>query len=169
MLEHLLTHNIAHVGAVDMDWAQWGKYMPEVTASPRFAHLAQAPDSAETDTGADGAGILDTLLATAPEERQPVLESVIRGQLATVLGTTADKLDGGQPLADLGLDSLMAVELSCLIEDNLGVNTSAIELTQAQSVSKLAERLLNEIAKSREHHDGTKKPQLPGKHPCDLP
>lgn len=146
VLEHLLTHNIAHVGAVDMDWAQWGKYMPEVTASPRFAHLAQAPDSAETDTGADGAGILDTLLATAPEERQPVLESVIRGQLATVLGTTADKLDGGQPLADLGLDSLMAVELSCLIEDNLGVNTSAIELTQAQSVSKLAERLLNEIA-----------------------
>lgn len=146
VLEHLLANNIAHVGAVDMDWAQWGKYMPEVTTSPRFAHLAQTHDKATADAGADGAAILDTLLATAPEERQPVLEGVIRGQLATVLGTSADKLDGGQPLADLGLDSLMAVELSCLIEDNLGVNTSAIELTQAQSVSKLAERLLNEIA-----------------------
>ena len=40
----------------------------------------------------------------------------------------------------------MAVELSCLIEDDLGVKTPAIELTQSPSLSKLAERLLPAIA-----------------------
>ena len=75
-----------------------------------------------------------------------MVEAALAARLATVLGTSAETLDTGQPLAELGLDSLMAVELSCLIEDDLGVKTPAIELTQSPSLSKLAERLLPAIA-----------------------
>lgn len=63
----------------------------------------------------------DRLLAAAPEERKPLLESSLRELFAKVLGFPAAKVDLQQPLYSLGLDSLMAVELRNRIEANLGV------------------------------------------------
>jgi len=63
----------------------------------------------------------DQLLAAAPEERRPLLESSLRELFARVLGFSAAKVDLQQPLYRLGLDSLMAVELRNRLEANLGV------------------------------------------------
>jgi len=51
-------------------------------------------------------------------------------------------LHGEQRLEELGLDSLMAVELRSLIAKNFGVEISTIELIQTPSIAKLAQRLL---------------------------
>ncbi|HEU5319721.1 MAG TPA: beta-ketoacyl reductase, partial [Methylomirabilota bacterium] len=144
-LEQLLRHDVAHAAAVNVDWAKWERSMPELSASSRFAHLARRGRDGDGARPAAAGSALDAVLAAAPETRPDVLAGVLRDQLAAVLGASPGRFRSDQPLAELGLDSLMAVELSCLIEDNLGVKPSAIELVQASSVAALAERLLGEI------------------------
>ena len=52
-----------------------------------------------------------TFLAAEPAARHRLLRSYLSEQVARVLGLSASRLDVEQPLSNLGLDSLMAVEL----------------------------------------------------------
>jgi acyl carrier protein len=72
---------------------------------------------------------------------------MLREQVARVLGASAEKLDLDRPLTDLGLDSLMAVELRNWIEGDLRLSLPTVELMKGPSVSRLAELLLAQLAK----------------------
>jgi acyl transferase domain-containing protein/acyl carrier protein/predicted O-methyltransferase YrrM len=148
VLEALLRRDAVQVGVVDIDWPTWGRFAPEIANSPRFRHLVEN-ERGGAGGGADGDGadlILDRLKAASAHERKAILLRSIQEQLAAVLGLAADNVDPHQAPSALGLDSLMAVEFSCLIEDRLGFKPSTIELIQAQSLSSLADRLVEKIA-----------------------
>ena len=48
VLETLLRREVTEVGVVDIDWATWGRYAPEIARSPRFAHLMKEERSPTT-------------------------------------------------------------------------------------------------------------------------
>ena len=61
---------------------------------------------------ADGDGVLRRLIETPPSEHAEILVDFVRRHVAGVLHRNApDAIDRNQRLMDLGLDSLMAVEL----------------------------------------------------------
>jgi acyl transferase domain-containing protein/SAM-dependent methyltransferase/acyl carrier protein len=143
VLEALLRREVTEVGVVDIDWKTWGRYAPEIARSPRFAHLMKeerAPKASGPDL------VLERLRAAPAAERKKILLTAIREQLSAVLGLAADGIDANQSLNALGLDSLMAVELSCLIEDRLRFKPGTIELIQAPSLTALADRFMDKIA-----------------------
>ena len=73
--------------------------------------------------------IRDRLANSPAATRQNLLVGYVRQQVARVLGLdTGDGLDPRQPLTDMGLDSLMAVELRNLIGSGLGL-ASALPAT----------------------------------------
>src|SRR5205823_6251974 len=65
-----------------------------------------------------------------------------------VLGSSPDKVDLAKPLTDVGLDSLMAVELRNWVEGELRVSIPIVELMQGPSVDRLADLLLEQLLKS---------------------
>src|SRR5581483_4833332 len=99
--------------------------------------------------------------AAAAGDRQELLDGLLRGRLARVLGTTPDRLDGDRPLLQLGLDSLMAVELRNWIEGELQVNLPIVELMRSPSVAQLAAVLAEQFAAENQgqaaapHSNGT--------------
>ena len=56
------------------------------------------------------------ILEAALEKRSGMVEDLIAAQVAAVLGTDATRIDKDTPLTNLGLDSLMAIELVNRIE-----------------------------------------------------
>jgi acyl carrier protein len=58
------------------------------------------------------------------------------------MGIPAEAVDLTTPLPDLGLDSLLAVELVVRISMNLGVEISALELSRGSGLASLAATLL---------------------------
>jgi acyl carrier protein len=62
-----------------------------------------------------------------------------------VLGTGPDQLDGDRPLLQLGIDSLMAIELRNWIEGELEINLPIVELMRSPSMSHLAGLLAEEF------------------------
>ncbi len=82
-----------------------------------------------------------TLLAAEPGPRRELLTSLLRERVARALGTAPDKVDSDKGLTQLGLDSLMGVELRNWVEDELKLSLSMLDLLGGLSVERLAELL----------------------------
>ncbi len=108
LLERAMQRQAIQVSVMRVDWSRWRGLGVAGRVSPRIAHLLRRQENA-TD------GI-------APENAKPQaasLDALLRDKVARVLGTSPDRLDGDKPLLNLGIDSLMAVELRNWIEQEL--------------------------------------------------
>jgi acyl carrier protein len=142
ILGELLQHGAVQVGVGHLDWAQLAK-IHMIGASPRFAHLAEV--SLSDDAEAVGTSLIDAIMAVEPAERQQFLEANIREQLARVLGISPSKLDVDRPLLNLGLDSLMALEIGNQIQSMVGVEVPAVKILEGLSVSGLAAYVIERL------------------------
>ncbi|WP_437580044.1 type I polyketide synthase [Sorangium sp. So ce887] len=79
------------------------------------------------------------LASLAPQERQRMLLDVVRADVATVLGVASPlDIDPGRPLQELGLDSLMAIELRNRLAAATGLRLSATLLFDHPTPEALA-------------------------------
>jgi acyl transferase domain-containing protein/aryl carrier-like protein len=147
MLEHLLQRNPVQAGVIDIDWQKWGRFMPEAAASPRFSHLIRTnrDQQAMEDQGEGGGSLLNLILAAKPEERQQALAVRLCEQVARVLGAAVTELDTEQPLTSFGLDSIMAVEMSHWIGNELKMDFPTIALIRTPNLSHLAAQILDQL------------------------
>jgi acyl transferase domain-containing protein/NADPH:quinone reductase-like Zn-dependent oxidoreductase/SAM-dependent methyltransferase len=105
----------------------WGRFLPGVAERSRTTFFSElAVDIAESDaTSVTQTGIVQELSALTEARRLPRLSEWIREQARCVLGldeVTAVPMD--QPLQEIGLDSLMAVELKNLLRTGLELEGS---------------------------------------------
>ena len=101
----------------------------------------QATPTGKREIGAE-------LIALPTGERLPRLVSYLRTEIATVLGLRAsDSLDARTRLFDIGMDSLMAVELRNRIEAGLRCSVRATLLFDYPTLEVLAPYLLDEVLK----------------------
>jgi acyl carrier protein len=89
--------------------------------------------------------VRSAILATRPEDRQQLLEDYFREQIARVLEVPESELNVHQRLIDLGLDSLMAMELEYLIKTDLGVEISMVTFLQGPSIAQLVTDVLHSL------------------------
>jgi NADPH:quinone reductase-like Zn-dependent oxidoreductase/acyl carrier protein len=109
-LDTLLKDGAAQVAVMSMDWSTLLAGGP---VAPMLSELAadRSPraEGAEAETGHE---LLVELAAAEPRERRRVLTAYVQGQIVTVLGLDpAETIDPTEGLTDIGMDSLMAVEL----------------------------------------------------------
>ena len=136
-LGEVLALGVTQVLVGDLDWAQWASMHPASAASPRFAeHIAAAGAGGEA-----GNALREQLLAVPEDQRAEVISLILTDQVATVLGIPAESIDPATPLPDLGMDSLMAVELGARVNVALGLDVSALEFSRGGGLTGLAGRL----------------------------
>ncbi len=90
----------------------------------------------------------ETLLSAAPESRLSLLTSILQKQLAKVLRLAPDRVDIQQPITNLGLDSIMAIELKNKLETSFQVDIPIAELIEGISVENLAARVLSQMGEA---------------------
>jgi acyl transferase domain-containing protein/D-arabinose 1-dehydrogenase-like Zn-dependent alcohol dehydrogenase len=136
-----------HTGVMRVQWGLWGDAAALGVVTPRFADLIEAHADGSDISPSGGPSPLRALREAKPAERRKMLESLVRDQVARVLGTLPSKLDVEMPFSDLGLDSLMAVELKNWVEGDLRLNLPTVELLSGPSVVRLTEILLAQLSK----------------------
>ena len=109
-LESVLTDGRPQTLVAAIDWGRFTGTIP-TAARPLLAELGQGQRSSVTSTPT--IDLYALLEAAAPHERTKVLRTVIDDNLVAVLGLDPGQpIDADQGLSELGMDSLMAVELS---------------------------------------------------------
>ena len=89
------------------------------------------------------------LTEVPPDDWQPILEGQLREQAARVLRLSAAALDVEQPLNNVGIDSLMAIELKNRIEADLGVTVPMVKFLEGPSVRALAQFVAEQLVPVR--------------------
>jgi acyl transferase domain-containing protein/predicted O-methyltransferase YrrM/acyl carrier protein len=111
-LAHILAPSAAQIGVAAIDWPKLlGRY-PAGHAPAFLARAAPAKAAAPRAVAASVASLRQTLAQASPASREHLLRNHIREASRKVLGLSdAQSIDPKRPLQELGLDSLMAVEL----------------------------------------------------------
>ncbi|MEO1337499.1 MAG: acyl carrier protein, partial [Myxococcota bacterium] len=79
----------------------------------------------------------------ASEQRLGIVTDLVREQLARVMHTNADRIDITLSLDNMGVESLMGVELVSALKAEIGVELSAMVLMRDMSVAELAQLVLD--------------------------
>jgi acyl carrier protein len=146
-LDELMSSDAVQVGVAEVEW----KVLLRATgtrASARYAALAGDTGTEESCLSVS-AGVHDILEAEAAA-LPSLVETYIRDHLARAMGSAPARIDTRQSLRNLGIDSLIAVEVRNRINTDLGVNVPLAKLMQNESINTLAafvaERLLERNA-----------------------
>ncbi len=145
VLGKLMAQSPPQVSAVRMDWSRARDLGLSSMMASRFLELA---DTSTSPTCTENLAIRRSLLAVPHELRKPILVTALKEKVATVLGASPDRVDLDTPLTDVGVDSLMAVELRNWVEGELRVSLPIVELMEGPSVNRLADLLLEQLQKS---------------------
>lgn len=105
-----------------------------------------APDAGAQRSGQHPADEIRRALEQAPaSERERVMAAYVGNQVEAVLGHTADTMDVELPLIELGMDSVMAVQLRTNFESQLQIAVSIGELLEGASVAGLTAAFLDRV------------------------
>jgi acyl carrier protein len=123
--------------------------LPNLAKSPKYAAMRDLLTVAVGgDSARDAAELGDLLAGKSPDEALATVTQLVVKQVAGVMRMSAAKLDLNQSLIDLGMDSLMVVELQLALEQQLGVSIPTLELMDIATVGKLARRVVDAIVKT---------------------
>lgn len=130
------------LGAARCDWQALGRFSPSVGGSNMFLPVVPRSSSGGGDSMAA------RILEAPADKRATMVEDVIASQVGAVLGTDATRLDRDTPLTNLGLDSLMAIELVNRIEDKMGMSMPMGSVLNGPNIRDLAVPVLEKLLES---------------------
>ncbi|PRP93233.1 Phthiocerol/phenolphthiocerol synthesis polyketide synthase type I PpsA [Enhygromyxa salina] len=133
----------AQVTVMDVDWVRFARAHPTLSASAPIAELVASaqPDPSTEGGQTDASSLRAELLAVPASERPARIEGVLASHVARAVGRGEAEVEPERPLAELGLDSLMGVELRSRIEVELGVTLPMTALLDGASIRTLAAEL----------------------------
>jgi len=137
-LGRLISVGATRVSVARFDLQRLSQMLPSARV-PRFFPII--PKGAAASLHAE-ATLAERLKETPEADRRALIEARVREHGARVLGSSAAQIDIDQPLADLGLDSLMAVELAAGLEHDLGQPVSVMQMLSAGSLAVIAELVM---------------------------
>jgi NADPH:quinone reductase-like Zn-dependent oxidoreductase/acyl carrier protein len=136
-LARILRLKTPQIGVFAVDWEQWLQAHPHLTNDSRFRALKNL-------AGAGGAGdaaaqLRQSLEGATREQRVRAVEDHLREVLAATLKMSRDAISVNRKLNEMGVDSLLVLELSLGIKERIGVAFSAMEFLKGPSLRQLAE------------------------------
>ena len=131
----------------DVDWELLRQAFETRGHRSFFEHLS-AKQSTDQRPNAAEPGWIERLDRIAPEDRRELVSSLIAGETRHVLGLEAEEqLDPDRGLFEMGMDSLMSVQLKGRLEKSVGCTLPATLTFTYPTVNALTDFLLGEVLK----------------------
>ncbi|WP_404785485.1 aminotransferase class I/II-fold pyridoxal phosphate-dependent enzyme [Altericista sp. CCNU0014] len=114
-LEELLAQDAPQIGVVQVEWAKFLDQISNGAVPPFLENVAVA-----VETGAQSYSAFRLQLDAAPaEERLALLTQHVQSQIAKVIGLTPEEVELDRSFTDLGMDSLMGMEMKSRLQSSL--------------------------------------------------
>jgi acyl carrier protein len=136
----------------EVNWSAAKRHLPTL-ATPMFAGLVakSSGDGADLD-------LRDRLANCTLDEAHQLLIGMLRAELGRILRLAPESIDPHRSLSELGMDSLMGVELRLAIESSLRVDLPLLSLAD-MTLSKVAMKVAqNFVGETGGDVEGTKLP-----------
>ena len=146
MLGKLIHSQTSGRAILEFDWKTIQRVMPAARA-PKYRE--QQHQIANNSTSGEQSGDLLTILKSmSSAEAQTLIAGQLAEEIAKILRISTDKLATDKSIFELGMDSLMGMELILAVEEKFGVRLPVMALTEGTTINKIAERISNQILTS---------------------
>jgi len=147
-LAELLRQDGVQVAALPVNWSKVLSRFP-LGSEPRFyAEIARNANSRKVpaDQPSKQVELLGELTQASAKERFDLVFTFLQKHVTRVLGINpGDQLDPNDSLAEMGLDSLMGIELKSRVGTELGVDIPLQKFARATNLSRLAALVLEQL------------------------
>ena len=138
MLPALLASGRPVVGVADIGWGALAANLA-LLRTPMFDALSvDDADGPELD-------LRELLLNSPAGMAQAKLADMLTGEIARIMKTSAGSIGPHRPLSELGMDSLMAVELRLAVEQRFGLTIPVLALSEGATITALAGRMCRTV------------------------
>ena len=148
-LGSLLGQDVAQAGVLPIEWSKFLQQFPKDNIPPFLSSFADS----EQQSSKEKESFLQQLSTTALSDRQNLLVARIRSQIARIMGLDATDIGTKVGFADLGMDSLMAVELRNYLQNILERSIPASLVFDYPNVEALAEYFIQDFEKPIDESD----------------
>ncbi|MGF2039365.1 MAG: type I polyketide synthase [Nostoc sp. CmiVER01] len=142
VLGQLLKQKLPQIGVLAVDWSKYFKLFPSNFAS---SFLSEIASETPLTTQYQQLEILQRLKKTPPNQQKNALISYIQNKVAAVLRLDAELIKPHVGFFEMGMDSLMAVDLKNILQKSLGHNLDSTLTFEYPNIESLSEYLLKEI------------------------
>jgi acyl transferase domain-containing protein/NADPH:quinone reductase-like Zn-dependent oxidoreductase/acyl carrier protein len=143
IVESSLRAGSTQVAAIRVDWAKWKTFFRGMQGNPLLERIFAAVGGYES--GGASSDWRNRIESAAPEEKETVIAQAVREVVGSVLRVKPDTLRDDQPLTDLGLDSLMGVEIENSLEATVGVALPPTSLMRARTIGQIASLIAGHV------------------------
>ena len=144
ILDSSLRDGSAQIAALRVDWTKWRTFFRGMQSNPLLERIFAAVEGEETKGRASD--WRQRIEAASAKEKETVMAQAIREIVGSVLRVKPDTLRDDQPLTDLGLDSLMGVEIENSLEAAIGVALPPTSLMRARTIGQMATLIAGHIS-----------------------
>jgi myxalamid-type polyketide synthase MxaE and MxaD len=116
----LLSAGVTQATLAAVDWAALKSVYESRRRRPLLDELGRAPASAGLPVAEGGADLGRRYAEASPTRRRELVLEHVCDAVARILGSDARTIDPGQGLFEMGMDSLMSVELKGRLEKAVG-------------------------------------------------
>jgi len=142
VLERLLMTERPITAVADFDWPSIQRLLPGAD-SPKFDELRHSSDA--RGEGDQAQPIHELIANLSPDETSALITDLLAREVAEILRLPKDKLPLDRSVSDLGMDSLMGMELKLAIEERFGINLPVMALTEGPTIARIAELVTGQL------------------------
>jgi acyl transferase domain-containing protein/NADPH:quinone reductase-like Zn-dependent oxidoreductase/acyl carrier protein/SAM-dependent methyltransferase len=151
-LDLILASGETGLAVMDLDWPVLARALPDAAAR-RFDELRRRFGRGGELPGAED---LRARLRTLPKaDARAELIGILAAEIAVILRLPAERISPTQSVLELGMDSLMAVELSLALEKRFGVSVPPMLINENPGIDRIADRVLTSLGDDAEETDAT--------------
>lgn len=143
MLGRVLSQPQSNLAIADFQFSALARLLPSAQG-PRFSDLRRH--------GEDAAGGAENLAdfqaqieGKSPGEVLSLVTQLVTQEVAQILAISPERVDPARSLHDLGLDSLMGVELALGLEKRFGIQVPAMILNEGPTVERVTARIIERL------------------------
>lgn len=140
---YILNNNPIQMGLFRINWSGWAKESPKSAASSRFRDLIRQVRANE-DVPPALANLLRLL--EDQESYHARLAEILSNELAELVKLPVTEIKSDRSISDLGIDSLMSVELSRNLRAKYGLEVSSMELLNGPSLNQMADNFATQLS-----------------------
>jgi NADPH:quinone reductase-like Zn-dependent oxidoreductase/SAM-dependent methyltransferase/acyl carrier protein len=137
LMESFLAAHSTQMAAIRVDWAKWRQSFRGMQDNPLVERIFESGVEVQESSGGSS-DWRQKIQSAAADERENVIGLAVKDVVGSVLRVKPDSLRNDQPLTDLGLDSLMGVEIENLLESSIGVALPPTSLMRARTIGQIA-------------------------------
>ncbi len=141
LMKRFLELDLTQVCVLPIDWAAFRSAYASFERSPFLSELSGSERTSAEASASSKASGLEVLPGGAEKSRRERIELYLLHRAARALHTEPETLNAESTLIELGLDSLMLVELRLEIERALGVRLRLMDLLSDPSIRELSSNL----------------------------